>query len=98
MTRLNILAALFLLVSAPVGLLLRYFVAPGNDAVAILIAATMMTLLDLGYRFKNEQFRGKSKWISMGAGAYLVIFPLWGWGLALIVIALVQLTTNQAIF
>lgn len=98
MTRLNILAAIFLLVSAPIGLLLQHLIAPGNEAVAVLIAAATMTLLDLGYRYKNGRFRGKPKWISMKAGAYLVIFPLWGWGLALVGMALVQLTTNQQIF
>ncbi|MCP4418541.1 MAG: hypothetical protein GY805_18130 [Chloroflexi bacterium] len=98
MTRLNILAAIFLLVSAPIGLLLQHIIAPGNDAVTVLISATMMTLLDFGYRFRNEQYRGKLKWVSMKAGAYLVIFPLWGWGLLLVVIALVQLTTKQVIF
>ena len=38
------------------------------------------------------------KWISAQAGAYLAFFPLWGWGVALIVIALVQLVTGQAVF
>lgn len=98
MTRLNGLAILFLFSSAAIGLLLRGFIAPDNDAVAVLIAATLMTLLDLGYRLRNEAFNGRPKWISMKAGAYLAFFPLWGWGLALIVVALVQLTTGQTVF
>ena len=98
MTRLNGLAILFLFGSAAVGLLLRGFIAPGDDAVAVLIAATLMTLLDLGYRLRNSRFAGRPKWFSMKAGAFLAFFPLWGWGLALIVIALVQLVTGQAIF
>ena len=98
MTRLNGLALLFLFGSAPVGLLLQRFAAPGNQAVAVLIAATLMTLLDIGYRLRNASFDGRPKWISAKAGAYLAFFPLWGWGLALIVVALIQLVTGQAIF
>lgn len=98
MTRLNGLAILFLFGSAAIGLLLRAAIAPGNDAVAVLIAATLMTLLDLGYRLRNDNFAGRPKWISMKAGAFLAFFPLWGWGLALITIALVQLVTGQEIF
>lgn len=97
MTRLNGLAILFLFGSAIVGLLLRGLIAPGNDAVAVLIAATLMTLLDVGYRLRNEAFNGRPKWISAKAGAYLAFFPLWGWGLALIVVALIQLVTGQAL-
>lgn len=95
MTRLNGLAILFLFSSALVGLLLRGLIAPGNDNVAILIGGTLMTLLDLGYRLRNEAFNGRPKWISMKAGAYLAFFPLWGWGLALIVVALIQLITGR---
>ncbi len=98
MTRLNGLAILFLFGSAAVGLLLRSLIAPGNDAVAVLIAATLMTLLDLGYRLRNQGFNGRSKWFSMKAGAFLAFFPLWGWGLALIVVAVVQLVTGEALF
>jgi multisubunit Na+/H+ antiporter MnhB subunit len=97
MTRLNVLAIVFLFSGALVGLLLRGLIAPGNDTVAVLIAATTMTLLDLGYRLRNDDFNGRPKWISMKAGAYLAFFPLWGWGLALIVVALVQLVTGQEI-
>ncbi len=98
MTRLNGLAILFLFGSAAIGLLLRGFIAPENDAVAVLIGASLMTLLDLGYRLRNQQFVGRPKWLSMKAGAFLAFFPLWGWGLVLSVIALVQLTTGQVIF
>ena len=98
MTRLNGLALLFLFGSALVGLLLQRLIAPDNEAVAVLIAATLMTLLDAGYRLRNEAFNGRPKWISAQAGAYSAFFPLWGWGVALIVIALVQLVTGQAIF
>ena len=98
MTRLNGLAILFLFGSAAIGLLLRGFIAPENDAVAVLIGASLMTLLDLGYRLRNQQFVGRPKWLSMKAGAFLAFFPLWGWGLVLSVIALVQLTTGQDIF
>ena len=97
MTRLNVLAIIFLFGGALVGLLLRGLIAPDNDAVAVLIAATVMTLLDLGYRLRNDDFNGRPKWISMKAGAYLAFFPLWGWGLALIVVALIQLVTGQEI-
>ena len=98
MTRLNGLAILFLFGSAAVGLLLRAVFAPGNDAAAVLIGGTLMTLLDLGYRLRNENFVGRPKWVSLKAGAFLAFFPLWGWGLALIGVALVQLVTGQAIF
>jgi hypothetical protein len=98
MTRLNGLAILFLFGSAIVGLLLRSVIAPGNDSVAVLIAATLMTLLDLGYRLRNQRFNGRSKWLSMQAGAFLAFFPLWGWGLALIVVAVIQLVTGQSLF
>ena len=98
MTRLNGLAILFLFGSAIVGLLLRSLIAPGNDSVAVLIAATLMALLDLGYRLRNKGFNGRSKWLSMKAGAYLAFFPLWGWGLALIVVAVIQLVTGESLF
>lgn len=98
MTRLNGLAILFLFGSAAVGLLLRGLVAPGNDSVAVLIGGTLMTLLDLGYRLRNQGVNGRSKWLSMKAGAYLAFFPLWGWGLALIVVAVVQLATGESLF
>ena len=98
MTRLNGLAIIFLFGSAIVGLLLRGLIAPGNDAVSVLIGGTLMTLLDLGYRLRNSQFNGRSKWISGKAGAYLAFFPLWGWGLALIVVAGIQLVTGQSLF
>lgn len=98
MTRLNGLALLFLFGSAAVGLLLQRFVAPDNEAVAVLIAAGLMTLLDLGYRLRNEAFDGRPKWISAKAGAYLAFFPLWGWGIALVVAALIQIVTGQTIF
>jgi hypothetical protein len=98
MTRLNGLAIVFLFGSAAVSLLLKGFLAPDNEAAAVLFAATLMTLLDLGYRLRNEKFSGRPKWISMKAGAYLAFFPLWGWGLALIVVALVQIITGQTIF
>lgn len=97
MTRLNGLAILFLFGSAGVGLLLRSVIAPGNDSVAVLIAATLMTLLDLGYRLRNQRFNGRAKWLSMQAGAFLAFFPLWGWGLALIVVAVIQLVTGKAL-
>lgn len=97
MTRLNGLAIIFLFGSAAVGLLLQRFVAPGNEAVAVLIGGSLMLLLDLVYRFRNNEFNGRPKWISMKAGAYLAFFPLWGWGIALIVVALVQLLTGQEI-
>ncbi|WP_420629080.1 hypothetical protein [Candidatus Leptofilum sp.] len=97
MMRLNGLAILFLFGSAAVGLLLQRFVAPGNEAVAVLIGGTLMLLLDLGYRLRNDAFNGRPKWISMKAGAYLAFFPLWGWGLAIAVVALVQLVTGQDI-
>lgn len=98
MTRLNGLAILFLFGSAVVGLLLRGLIAPGNDSVAVLIASTLMTVLDLGYRLRHKEFNGRSKWFSAKAGAFLAFFPLWGWGAALIVLALVQLITGQAVF
>ena len=98
MTRLNGLALLFLFGSALVGLLLQRLIAPGNEAVAVLLAATLMTLLDAGYRLRNEAFNGRPKWISAQAGAYLAFFPLWGWGVVLIVLALVQLVTGQTLF
>ncbi|GJM42251.1 MAG: hypothetical protein DHS20C20_25330 [Ardenticatenaceae bacterium] len=97
MTRLNGLAIIFLFGSATVSLLLQRFVAPGNEAVAVLIGGSFMMLLDLIYRFRNDEFNGRPKWISMKAGAYLAFFPLWGWGIALIVVALVQLVTGQEI-
>ncbi|MCC6604315.1 MAG: hypothetical protein IT327_13975 [Anaerolineae bacterium] len=98
MTRLNGLAILFLFGSAAVGLLLRGLIAPGNDSVAVLIGSTLMTLLDVGYRLRNQEFNGRSKWLSMQAGAFLAFFPLWGWGLALIVVAVIQLVTGQSLF
>lgn len=97
MMRLNGLAIIFLFGSAIVSLLLQRFIAPGNESVAILITATLMTLLDLGYRLRNDAFDGRAKWISGNAGAYLAFFPLWGWGLALIVVALIQLITGRAL-
>ncbi|WP_420640867.1 hypothetical protein [Candidatus Leptofilum sp.] len=97
MTRLNGLAILFLFGSAAVGMLVQRLVVPSNEAVAVLIGGTLMLLLDLGYRLRNDDFNGRPKWISMKAGAYLAFFPLWGWGLALVVVALVQLVTGQEI-
>lgn len=98
MTRLNGLAILFLFGSAIVGMLLRGLIAPGNDSVAVLIGGTLMTLLDLGYRLRNKNFNGRSKWLSAKAGAFLAFFPLWGWGVALIVVAVIQLVTGRALF
>ncbi len=92
MLRLNVLAIVFIFISAPVGLLSRQLFMPEQELSSVLIGGIMLILLDVDYRWRNARFAGQAKWLQGEAGGQVVVVPVWGLGIVLLIYAVLGMT------
>jgi hypothetical protein len=87
MIRMNLRAIIFIIVAGIIALTSQSLFAPGNSQVSIFIAGVVFLLGDLIFRLRNTTLLGWAKFLKSEAGGFLVFFPIWVWGLILMVFA-----------
>lgn len=88
MIPINIRGIIFLLSAAVLGHLVSYVAFSYAPDKTLAAAGVFMTLIDGGYRIRQEQLENVPRWIGGRGGGSVIFVPMWVFGIVTAVCAL----------
>lgn len=88
MIPINIRGIIFLLSAAVLGHLVSYVFFGYDPEKTLAAAGVFITLIDGGYRLRQEQLENLPRWIGGRGGGNVIFVPMWAFGIVTTVCAL----------